>query len=162
MNIVERYLNTICVFLRAVAGFFLVFIMSITCIDVVGNFFGHPILGVEELVSIVASITIAFVLPIAHKKKAHIGIDIMYRRMGTTFKMWDDLVVSILSGFLFFLATIECFNYAEELRNVGEVTSTLQIPKYIVLYGVSVGCFVLFLVIAVEVMSDLVRIVEKR
>ncbi len=86
MNKFITFVDKISSFLRIVAGVLLVFIMSITCADVIGNFFGHPILGVEELVSVLASITIAFVLPIAHKNKAHIGIDILYRRMGPGFK----------------------------------------------------------------------------
>jgi TRAP-type C4-dicarboxylate transport system permease small subunit len=136
--------------LQRVAGALLVFIMLLTCVDVVGNGFGHPILGVEEIISIMAAIMVAFVLPVAHKKKAHIGIDILYRRLSNRFRKWDDILVCFLSGVLFFLAGWQCFDYAKELKAAGEVTSTLQIPVYILLYGVSFGCWVLFFTIFVE------------
>ncbi len=162
MKKIAGLVDRISQFLRIIAGILLVFIMSITCLDVIGNFFGHPILGVEELVSILASITMAFVLPIAHKKKAHIGIDILYRRMGQTFKTFDDIFVSLISGALFLAATVQCFKYANDLKRVGEVTSTLQIPKYILLYGVSMGCGVLFLVILCEIGEFIDSYVRKK
>ncbi len=142
--------NNLSRILQIIAGVILVGIMVITCMDVVGNAFGHPILGVEELVSIMAAITMAFVLPAAHKNRVHIGIDILYSRLGEKFKKLDDLFVCILSGILFFLASWKSLEYAHQLKQAGEVTSTLQIPVYWMLYGVSLGCIVLFFVIVAE------------
>lgn len=143
--------------LSVLAGGLLVFIMMLTCIDVIGNAFGHPILGVEELTSVCAAITIAFVLPLAHKNRAHIGIDILYRRMGKDFKRFDDIFVTILNTVLFFLLSWQSYKYAMELKEVGEVTSTLEIPKYLILYGVFLGCSVVFLVCLKEVFFLLQR-----
>lgn len=139
--------------LSVVAGVLLVLIMIITSIDVLGNAFGHPILGVEELTSVGAAITIAFVLPLAHKNRAHIGIDILYRRMGKGFKKFDDIFVAILNSILFFFISWQSYNYAIELKNAGEVTATLEIPKYLFLYGVFLGCLVVFLVSLKEVIT---------
>jgi len=139
--------------LLGIAGVLLIGMMALTSADVVGNTFSHPILGTEELVSVMAAITIAFVLPAAHHKKAHIGIDIFYRRLSPFMKKINDLFVSILSGILFFLAFKECLSYASQLKAAGEVSSTLQIPLYIILYCISFGCLVVFGIILLEIFA---------
>ncbi len=149
VDIIDLLVNV----LSIIAGICLIFIMLITCIDVLGNAFGHPLLGVEELTSVGAAITIAFVLPLAHKNRAHIGIDFLYKRMGTKFKKIDDIIVSILNSILFFSISWQSYKYAIALKNAGEVTATLQIPKYFFLYGVFLGCSVVFLLCLKEFLT---------
>ncbi len=153
MSWLERAIYGIQRLLLIIAGILLVGMMVLTSADVVGNSFSHPILGVEEMVSVMAAITIAFVLPTAHKKRAHIAIDILYRRLSPPLQKINDLLVSSLSAILFFLASKECFSYAAELKKAGEVSSTLQIPLYIILYCISLGCIVVFAIILLEVLA---------
>ncbi len=153
MDWIEKIIYGLEKMLLGIAGILLIGMMSLTTADVVGNIFSHPILGTEELVSIMAAITISFVLPAAHHKKAHIGIDIFYRRLSPSMRKINDLLVAILSGILFFLAFQECFSYAHQLKEAGEVSSTLQIPLYIILYCISLGCLVVFGIIILEILA---------
>ncbi len=139
--------------LQRLAGILLVGMMLLTCLDVVGNMFGHPILGTEELVSLMAAMLLAFVLPSAHLKKAHIGIDLLYARLTRRQRKINDLFIGSLSFFFFVLAAWQCFTYAGELKVTGEVSSTLELPLYYVLYAIAMACFILAMAILTECLS---------
>jgi TRAP-type C4-dicarboxylate transport system permease small subunit len=40
--------------------------MLLTCSDVIGRFFGHPILGAEEIVGFMAALAMGAAMPYAH------------------------------------------------------------------------------------------------
>ena len=136
--------------LRIVAGIMLVGSMLISCTDVAGSFFGHPLLGSEEVVGLLASLIIAFALPISHTEKAHIGVDLLYLRFPKRIKKIDDIFISLVSTFFFLVAAWESYTYGNTLREVGRVSSTLQIPLCYMVYGLSFACLILALVIFLE------------
>jgi len=127
--------------------------MLLTCLDVVGNVFGHPILGTEELVSLIAALLLAFVLPSAHLRKAHIGIDLLYARLSRRKKRANDLFIGGLSFVFFLLSSWQCFSYAGELKSTGEVSATLELPLYYVLYAISMAFFILAMAILTECLA---------
>ena len=60
------------------AGLCLLGMVPLTTADVVGSQFGYPILGSEEIVSLLGSLVIAFSMPFAQVEKSHIGVDLLY------------------------------------------------------------------------------------
>lgn len=141
--------------LQRLAGVLLVAMMLLTCADVLGNVVSLPILGAEELVSLMAALLLAFVLPAAHKNRAHIGIDLVYRHLSPRLKQINDICINLISGFFFLLVAWQCWLYGLELQRTGEVSSTLQLPTYYILFAISVSCFVLFLTICIELLKRL-------
>ena len=126
----------------------LISMMLVTCTDVVGNFFGYPVLGSEEIVSLIAALLIAFVLPAAHGENAHIGVDIFYIGLSPKIKRINNILISVLMVVFFGFMSWDCYHYAVELKRIGQVSATLELPTYYVLIAVSFGCTVLTLVIA--------------
>ena len=141
--------------LKRTAGLSLLGMMLLTCADVVGSFCGYPILGVEELVALWASILLAFSLPAAHIAKTHVGVDLLYMKFSRPAKKITDIFISSVSCVLFFLIGWQCFQYALELRAAGEVTMTLQFPAYLLIFGVAFAVFVKSVVIFFELISTL-------
>ena len=125
----------------------------ITCADVVGGLFDRPILGSEEVVGLMGTLLLAFSLPVTHLEKGHIGVDLLYRFFPDRMKKTVDVVVSLISATFFGLVSWQSYLYAEEMKKVGEVSATIQFPIQYILYGVSLGCLVLALVIIVEFVS---------
>ena len=146
-------INRLSGFMRTLSGLMLIAMMLVTCTDVVGNFLGHPVLGSEEIVSLIAALLIAFVLPAAHEEKAHIGVDIIYIRLSPKIKRINNILLSVMTLVFFGLMSWECYNYAIELKRIGQVSSTLELPFFYVLYAVAFGCTVLTLVIARKLVS---------
>jgi len=136
--------------MRMASGVMLVAMMLVTCTDVVGNFFGMPVLGSEEIVSLMAALLIAFVLPAAHEGKAHIGVDLLYMKLPLKIKRINNAILSVLMVGFFGLMTWECCNYGAELRRIGQVSAILEIPTFYVIYAVAFGCGALTLVVAAQ------------
>lgn len=136
--------------MRMLSGVMLVAMMLVTCTDVVGNLFGFPVLGSEEIVSLMAALLIAFVLPAAHGEKAHIGVDLLYMKFPPKVKRINNAILSVLLIGFFGLMTWECCNYGGELRRIGQVSAILEIPTFYVIYAVAFGCGVLTLVVAAQ------------
>lgn len=153
----QRMVHTLAGLLQKVAGVLLVAMMALTCTDVLSGAFGLPILGAEEMVSLMASVLLAFVLPMAHLKKAHIGIDLLYRHFGPLLRKINDLFISLISLVFFILVSWQCILYAREMERAGEVSSTLQLPFYYILYAIGAACFVVVLVLVMEIVALLRR-----
>ena len=136
--------------MKILSGIMLIAMMLVTCTDVVGNLFGFPVLGSEEIVSLMAALLIAFVLPAAHGEKAHIGVDILYIGLSPRVKRINNAILSVLMFVFFALMAWECLGYGNELKRIGQVSATLELPTFYVLYAVAFGCCVLTLVIAAK------------
>ena len=154
-------INFLSGFMRAVSAVMLVAMMLITCSDVAGNIFGFPILGSEEIVSLMAAILIACVLPAAHQERAHIGVDLLYMRFSPRVKRINNLILGVLKIGFFGLMSFECVKYGLELRRIGQVTAILEIPNYLVIFVVAFGCMVLTLVLAAEFFNLLFGVIHE-
>lgn len=145
--------NSLSGLLQKLAGVLLVLMMLVTCADVAGNLVGKPLLGAEEMVSLLAALVLAFVLPKAHINRAHIGIDLVYRTLPTRIQKWNDTFVSLISMAFFLVASWQCFEYAFDLQKAGEVSATLELPFFYILYALSVST----LILALAILQDLVQ-----
>jgi len=129
----------------------------LTCADVVGRFFGHPIFGSVELVGFMAALSVAMALPYTHQAQGHIGVEILVRLMSERTRKTIDLVTNFLALVLFAVVTWRMALYARTMKNAGEVSMNLQIPSSWII-GVVAFCFLVFtLGIVQEVLSALRR-----
>ncbi|MFO7753630.1 MAG: TRAP transporter small permease [Desulfobacteraceae bacterium] len=150
---ISRVIHNVVSFFKIISGVMLILMMVVTCADVVGNMFGYPILGSEELVGIMASILLAFALPFAHREKAHIGVELLYQKFPEKAKKINDGVIELVSSVFFLLVAWQCWGYGGQLRQTGQVSAVLELPTYYILYSVSIACFLLFMVIFAEFFS---------
>lgn len=150
-----KYVQWISTFLKKLGGLSLIGMMLLTCADVAGSMFGHPILGAEEIVALWASILLAFSLPAAHLEKAHVGVELLYAKFPPRIKIINDFFIALASFTLFALTTWQCYLYAMELRAAGEVTMTLQLPAYLLIFGVSFALFIFSAAIFFEIFQTL-------
>ncbi|WP_300458197.1 TRAP transporter small permease [Desulfobacula sp.] len=149
MKIAQWLSNT----LKKAGGICLIAMMLLTCADVVGSFFGHPLLGSEELTGMGAFLLLAFAMPSTEMEKGHVGVDLLYMMLPPRIKRINDCVVVMLSFVLFCLVTWQCWLYANEVGEAGQVSATLQFPTFYLIYGVSFACGILALVIFIELLA---------
>ncbi|PLX39722.1 MAG: TRAP transporter small permease [Deltaproteobacteria bacterium] len=114
--------------------------MSITCADVIGRFFGHPILGAVELGVLLAALALGFSLPYAHRQGAHVGVEILYMLLGKKGQAAMRLFTGVAGAALFAVIAYMCASYALDMKASGEVSMTLQLPLHPVIMVIS-GCF---------------------
>jgi TRAP-type C4-dicarboxylate transport system permease small subunit len=137
---VVRWFNDKLTFIGAVA---LAGMMMMTCVDVVGRFFGRPIHGAIEIVGFLATLTVALALPYTHRLDGHIGVELFIRMFSSRTQTIIALFTGILSMALFALVTWRMFNYGSTMQKSGEVSMSLRFPEYAIIYAVAV-CFLIF------------------
>lgn len=123
--------------------------MLLTCADVLLRLFKHPILGTYELVGLFGALTIAFAIPATTLSKGHVAVDFIVEKLPVAGQKICTVVANLLSLSLFSLIAWQSFLYANILRTSGEVTLSLEMPFYPIVYAISAAsllvCIVLFL-----------------
>jgi len=127
----------------------LVGMMLLTCVDVIGRKFGHPIFGSVELVGFMATMAVAFALPYTHQVKAHIGVEVLVQLLSQKTQAVIELCTHLVSLTLFSIVTWQMFLYADTLHKSGTVSMSLELPEHVIIYVVAV-CFLIFSLVIVK------------
>ncbi|MBW1733516.1 MAG: TRAP transporter small permease [Deltaproteobacteria bacterium] len=133
----------------------------LTCADVVGRFFRHPIFGSVEIVGFMATLSVAMALPYTQQIKGHIGVEILVRVFSEKTQTIIDICTSFLSLGLFLIITWRMAIYAHEMHQSGEVSMNLEFPEYSIIYVTSF-CFVIFSLIILRDIIQNIRKLRKR
>jgi TRAP-type C4-dicarboxylate transport system permease small subunit len=151
---ISDFLNQVLLWM---AGFFLVAMILMTGGNIVIRIFWMPIRGTYELMGYFGAIVTAFALGYTQSGRGHISVDILVSR-------FTEKTRRILNGVNYFICMVffaivgwRIALYAETLRKTGELTETLRIIYYPFTYGVSLGCFVLALVLLVDFLKLLLE-----
>lgn len=154
-----KFLNTVrgaSSFMNAIAAIGLTFIMLLTTLDVILRAFGKPILGTYELVAFTGGVIIGFAVPMTSWARAQIYVDFVVQRMSKGRKNIVNIFTRVAVILFFIVVSFNLFKHGSYLFSTGEVSPTLQIPFYPVVFGIGVAfvieCFVLI--------ADIVKIVR--
>jgi TRAP-type C4-dicarboxylate transport system permease small subunit len=132
--------------LALVSALGIVTMMLVTCAEVILRLFRVSLTGVYDIVCISGAITMAAALPYTTACKGHVAIEFFFQRLPGAARVGVDaasrIVVSLLFGFL----ALESVRYGMRLREVGQVTSTLEIPEFWLPYVLAGSCAVTCLV----------------
>ena len=138
-----------------VAAVAIVFLMLLTTLDVILRMFRMSITGSYELAGFASVLVISLSLGYTSLQKGHIAVDIVFRRFSVIYKKIIKFVNCCISFLLFAIISWQSFLYAMQLRAVGEVSATLQLRTYPFVLGLTLGAFLLCLVLIVEAMRVL-------
>jgi TRAP-type C4-dicarboxylate transport system permease small subunit len=170
MEKVSRFLNGIaaisltCLMLLTVADVTLRAVLSLgrwllehEMLLPVGNIIvGHvrPIVGTYELVALLGAVVIGFSIPLTSWLRGHIYVDFFIFRFPPHIRNAFNIATRCLGIFLFLMIGWNLFKYGIDLQEAGEVSLTLQLPSYPIVFGVGICCFAQCLVL----MGDMVKI----
>lgn len=124
----------------------LVGMMLLTCVDVVGRAFGHPIFGSVEIVGYMAILSVVMAMPYTHQVQGHIGVEIIVRLFSEKTQTIIEICTGILSLILFAIVTWRMAVYASTMEKSGEVSMNLELPEHWVIY-VTAFCLLVFTLI---------------
>ena len=99
------------------------------------------------------AIVTAFSLGYTQMKKAHTRVDILVDIFSTKTQMILNAVNLVICIIFFVVAGWHISKYGATLWRTGEVTETLRIIYYPFTYGVAGGCFLIALVMFVEILK---------
>lgn len=149
MNAIWELFDWVLDKLKIIGAACLVGMTLLTCVDVVGRFFGHPVFGSVELVGFMATLAVALALPYTHQVKGHIGVEIVVRLFSERTQAIFDLCTTVFSLALMGIITWRMLIYAGTMKASGEVSMNLELPEYFVIYIVSF-CFLIFSLLLVK------------
>jgi len=157
MNRLDRWLASASRGFNALACSAVVAMMVLTFTDVVLRLFRRPIPGVYELVGFFGAIGVSFALAYTSVERGHIAVDLVVGKLSKRTQLLIDGLASIVGSCLFCLVTWQSILYGLDLKKSGEVSLTLGVPLYPILYGIAVGCALLSIVLFVDGLQFLRR-----
>ena len=150
MAVFTREVRRLSNFLNLVAGWSLVGMTALTCADVILRIFRHPILGTYEIVGFLGAIVASFAMAHTTILRGHVAVELLVMRLPHKVQVVIYLIIHVLSVVLFALIAYECILLGNDLRLANEVSLTLQIPFFPVLFGISFASMVVCLVLLVD------------
>jgi TRAP-type C4-dicarboxylate transport system permease small subunit len=141
--------------MHAIAGASLVFLMGLTLLDVLLRWYGAPIAGTYELVWLAGGIAIGLAMPVTSLKRAHVFVDTFLWLMPRKARVCIRITTRIVSALLFAVLAWNLVDFGLDLRASGEVTPTLEIKFYPVVFGLAAASVLQALVLLAHI--DTVR-----
>ncbi len=127
--------------------------MALTCADVILRLFRMPIPGAYEIVSFMGAVAVSFAIAHTSVEKGHVAVSLVVQLLP---KRAQDVIESILAALgiiLFALIAWQSVLYGLDCQSSGEVSLTLQLPFYPIIYGVALGAGVVCLVLLVDFLN---------
>jgi TRAP-type C4-dicarboxylate transport system permease small subunit len=153
MHALEKISRTLNLLFIWVAGICLAAMILITCANIFLRLVWIPIKGTYELMGFFGAIVTAFALGYTQMKKAHTRVDILVDSFPGKVQVVLNAINLIICAVFFVIAGWYISKYAVTLWSTGEVTETLRIVYYPFTYGVAGGCFLIALVMLVELVK---------
>ncbi|MFP4391510.1 MAG: TRAP transporter small permease subunit [Desulfohalobiaceae bacterium] len=138
------------------AGGVLLGLMLLASANMLLRFFGQPLQGTYELLGFGGAFVAAAALGSTQLKKGHIQVDILPVLPGVAGKVFQFLGRSACIVFFALLAW-RLFQLAGRLAANGELSETLRLAYYPMVYAVALGFVLLVLVLLLQLIQDLSR-----
>ena len=129
--------------------------MALTCADVVLRLFRHPIPGTYEIVGLMGTVGVSFALAYTTAQKGHIAVEFLTNRMPKKVQFIVAAIGEFFSALLFGMIAWQSALYALDLKRAGEVSLTVEMPVYPFVFSITIGCFLVCLILAADFYKSL-------
>jgi len=134
-----------------VASASLVAMMLLTCADVLMRYaFSRPIIGTYDLVSLMGAVVVSFAMPYTMLKKGHVAVEFLIQNLSKDTQRIIETCTHLIAVSLFSVLIWQAMILARDMKAAGEVTPTLLLPFYPILYCMAVCFFGLCLAILIN------------
>lgn len=158
MTALFRILDQLESWLKKIAAACLMVMALLTGADIICRAaFNSPILGVEELVAILAVAVTGFSLAYAHSEQSNIGVEFLVSRLSSEAQRRIKCCTDFVSFLLFGLVSGCMFVYSGHMKGAGTLTMTLGLPVYPVVFVLGIG----FTALALVQLRDVARFFVK-
>ena len=128
--------------------------IMLTSLDVsMRYFFNRPIAGTYDVVSLMGAVLASFAMPYTMLEKGHVAVEILIERLSRSKQLIIETATHTAGIVLSLVLVWQCIVLAVDMKAAGEVTPTLLIPFYPIVYCIAVCFFVLSFAILVNLLS---------
>ncbi len=125
--------------LLAVGSLLLLALMLLSVINLALRPLGYPVTGTFELMGLGTSLVAASALGYSIEQKAHIYVDILFRRFPPGLRRLSGAAGGMVTALFFAAVAWELVRKGAGIRGAGEVTETLGLRFYPVIFAVAGG-----------------------
>ncbi len=136
------------------AGLVLLLMMILACANMVLRFWGYPLQGTFELMGFGGALVASLALGGTQLKQGHIHVDILQPGNKILDKILN-LVGRLLCILFFSLLAWQLFALGQEIKASGELSETLHLAYYPMLYAVGLGFILLVMVLILQTIQEL-------
>ncbi|WP_459891880.1 TRAP transporter small permease [Desulfothermus okinawensis] len=133
--------------LNFLGGLLLLSMMLVASFNIIFRLFGHPIKGTFELLGFLGAMVCSLSLAETEAKGGHIQVALLYEKMPKKIKSILDVVTLILSIGFWSLVCFKLFQLGLLIKDSGELSETLRIPFYPVIFLCLIGVLALIVFI---------------
>lgn len=144
-----------------ISGVALVLTMTLTCLDAVLRDLNMPLVGINESVTYLGALVLAFSLPMTQRRGGHVGVELLSRKATGRFAAALAVLVHLTSLALCAVIAWQCWVYAQDLKASGEVSMNLGLPVHLVTEAIAVCFGALCLVLINQMVQAMGRLVGK-
>jgi TRAP-type C4-dicarboxylate transport system permease small subunit len=133
-------LRMLVIALAWIAGFAVLFMMAVTCLDIVLRLVGRPLTGTYDMVRIAGTVGVACAVPYTTAIKGHVAVEFFFQKLGRRGRIAVDTVMRLSCIALFAAMTVQSVRYGISLKAAGQVSATLQWPVFWIPHLIAVCC----------------------
>jgi len=156
----EKVVHAVSRILDVIARYALLMMMALVVVNIILRRTWIPILGTYEFVGFLMVIVIGFALAYCAVHKGHISIGFILERFSPRVQLITDIITGILAIALFAITTRQCCIYAGVLRDTGELSPTLHLVFYPILYALAACFLMLCLVLIVDLINTINKVIK--
>ncbi len=144
---------------NVIASAALVAMMLLTCLDVFMRYFlSNPIIGTYDIVSLLGAVLASFAMPYTMLQRGHVAVEILIQSLSKGKQLLIETLTHLLGISLFLVLVWQAIVLSRDMEKAGEVTPTLLVPFYPIVY-----CMALcFLGLCLAILVNLIQIWKKR
>ena len=150
MDWLGRFIRKLSQGLNWVAMVAIAIMMFMVCVDVALRPLGFPLVGSYEISGLLGAVAISFALAKVTLEKGHVAVELLMKRTRPSVQRGMNKITQALSLGLFVLISWQSMKYGRALAESGEVSMTIGLPFYPVVFGIAVTSAVVALVIAID------------
>ena len=133
--------------------------MSLTCVDVfLRYFFRMPLPGTYEIVALLGAVAVSFAMAHTLAERGHVAVSLVVQLFPKRLQGIMECMISIFGIILFGLIAWQSVLYGMDCQRAGEVSLTLELPFYPIIYGVALGAGVVCLVLLADLADAIVKV----
>jgi TRAP-type C4-dicarboxylate transport system permease small subunit len=150
MSGVDRFVRRLSQGLNWVAMGAITAMMFLVSADVILRPLGFPIVGSYEISGLLGGVAISFALAKVTREKGHVAVELLMARTRPSVRFAVNKITQAFTLVLFALISWQSAKYGRVLWESGEVSMTIGLPFYPVVYGIALTSAVVTLVIALD------------
>jgi len=152
-SLFEKMVTLFSFWFNKVASAALVLMMLLSCADIFMRYlFSKPITGTYDIVSLLGAILASFAMPYTMLQKGHVAVEILIQTLSRGKRLVVETFTHLLGISLFLVLVWQAVVLSRDMKAAGEVTPTLLVPFYPIVYCMAVCFLCLSLAILVNLL----------